>query len=251
MVTYVFATILAVQQAPARDSLLARGIRLAALEPARALVCFEAILAGDSSDVEAGWRAAIARADLAEAFPGPRNQARRDSLLDQAQLSARRAVRLAPADPNALFTLGMVLGWTALERSGKERVRLSAEIRELALRALAADSTHDGAHHLLGRWHYEVRRLSGFQRFIARTFLGGGVLGQASWAAAQRHLERAAALDSTRIYHRLDLAQVLMARKQPAAARAELERLLALPVRVAADSSYRRQAQELLSRLLQ
>lgn len=236
-------------QGPSRDSLMAEGIRLAGMAPAEGLGRFDAVLALDSLDVEANWRAAVARNDLAQQLTAKAARPRRDSLLAQAQEHARRAVRLAPDAPYPLFVLGMVLGNTALTRGTKEKVRMATEIRSLGLRAVAADSTNDGAQHLLGRWNYEVMSLSGFERFIAKSILGGGVFGQASWEEALRRMERAVALDPERIYHRLDLARVLAARKKTAAAQAELTRISALPAMVAADSTYRREAVELLAKL--
>ncbi|HTL06233.1 MAG TPA: hypothetical protein VL241_10825 [Gemmatimonadales bacterium] len=249
MIRYALLGILAGFQAPSRDSLLAEGVRLAASEPAAALRRFEAILAADSTDVAANWRAAIARSDLAAQRAAAAERAARDSLLAAAQQAARRAVRLAPGNPSALFALGLVLGNTALTRGLKQRVRLAVEIRDLALRALAADSLLDGAHHLLGRWNYEVMRLSGVERFVARNLLGGATFGAASWGEAQRELERAVALDSTRIYHRLDLARVYLARHDLEPARAQLLRIGALADRFAADTTLRRQAAELLRAL--
>lgn len=249
MITYVVASVLAAIQVPSRDSLLAEGVRLAAMQPAAALVRFEAILGRDSLDVEANWRAAIARNDLALPLTRKPDRPRRDSTLAMAQVTARRAVRVAPRDPWALFSLGLVLGNTALTKGSKEKIRMATEIRSLALRAVAADSNHDGAQHLLGRWNYEVMKLSGFERFVAKSILGGGVFGQASWEEARRRLERAVILDSTRIYHRLDLARVLAARRETAGARRELQRITSLPDRVVADSTYRREAIELLAKL--
>ena len=249
MITYAFAVLHALAQGPSRDSLLAEGVRLAGMEPAAALVRFETILARDSLDPAANWRAAIALNDLALPLTRKAERARRDSLLARGQRNARRAVRLAPGNAPALFALGLVLGNTALTRGTKEKVRMATEIHSLALRAIAADSTHDGALHLLGRWNYEVMRLSGFERFIAKSILGGGVFGQASWEEARRDLERAVSLDPERIYHHLDLARILAARNETAAARSELQRIAGLPNRVAADSTYRREAVELLAKL--
>jgi len=249
LITYVVAAVLAVIQAPSQDSVLAEGIRLSAMKPAEALGRFEMLLRADSLDVKASWRAAIARSDMALPLREKRDRPRRDSLFEQAQKDARLAVRLEPSNVNALFALGMVLGNTALTKGIRDKVRMSNEIRSLALRAVAADSTHDGAHHLLGRWHYEVMRLSGFERFIAKSILGGEEFGQASWSEAQRRLERAVALAPERIYHRLVLARILAARKETAAAAAELTRIAALPDQVAADSTYRREAEELLREL--
>jgi tetratricopeptide (TPR) repeat protein len=218
------------------------------MEPAAALTRFEAMLALDSSDVAANWRAAIALNDLAE-LTAANERPRRDSLLARAQQHARRAVRLAPEDARAQFALGLVLGNTALTRGLKQRVRLSVEIREVALRAIGLDSTLDGPHHLLGRWHQEVMKLSSLERFIARSLLGGGAFRQASWWEAQRQLELAVALDPSRIYHRLDLARVYLARKDTVAALIQLRTIDRLPDQVAADSRYRRTAGELLAQL--
>ena len=249
MKTYALGLILAALQAPSRDSLMADGVRLAPMEPGAALTRFAAILARDTLDPEANWRAAIALNDVALPLTRKVDRPRRDSLLARGQEDARRAVRLAPSDASSLFALGLLLGNTALTKGNKERVRMATEIHSLALRAIAADSTHDGALHLLGRWNYEIMKLSGFERFIAKSILGGAVFGQASWGEARHDLERAVALDPTRIYHRLDLARVLAARNEAAAAQSELRRIAGLPNRVAADSTYRREAVELLAKL--
>ncbi len=219
------------------------------MQPAAALIRFEAILASDSMDLQANWRAAVAFNDVAQPLTGKADRARRDSLLAKGEVTARRAVRIAPADAPALFALGLLLGNTALTKGTKEKVRMATEIHSLALRAVAADSNHDGAHHLLGRWNYEVMSLSGFQRFVAKSILGGAVFSQASWETARLNLEQAVRIDPERIYHRLDLARVLAARDETAAARSELRRIAGMPNRVAADSTYKREAVELLARL--
>lgn len=240
--------LLMVAQLGSADSLLEEGRRLAAMRPIEAAAIFERVLATDSTALEANWRAAIALSDRAELLP-PDSARRRDSLTLAATRYARRAVRLAPDSAASLFALGLVLGRAAVHRGLRERVRVAEEVRALAERAIAADSTHDGAHHLLGRWHFEIMRLSGFERLVARTLLGGKSLGQANWSSAERELTRAVALDSTRIYHRLDLAKLYLATGRPDLARAELERIATLPDRVAADPVYRAEARALLERL--
>jgi hypothetical protein len=221
VLTYLITTLLAAQALPGGDA-LAPGVALA-----------------DS---------AIAVSDAAVPLTRKADRMRRDSLFRVAESKARRAVALAPRDARTLFALGMVLGNAAMTRGLRDRLRSAKEVHDLAEQALAADSSHDGAHHLLGRWHYEVLQLSGFQRFFARTLLGAGVLGKARWEGARTHLARAVSLDSTRIYHRLDYARVLWALDQREAARAELLRIEGLPNRVPLDTLYRREAAELLRR---
>ena len=117
--------------------------------------------APDSAGTRAARDAAIAANDLAVQLTARADRPRRDSLLAAGLVSAREAVRSAPGDAGALFALALLLGNTALSRGIRERVRLAVEVRETALRALAADSSHDGARHILGRWNYEVMSLSG------------------------------------------------------------------------------------------
>jgi hypothetical protein len=232
-----------------RDSLLAEAIGLSAFEPAEAARRFEALTRRDSLDGEAHWRAAIAWSESASALTDMPDRPRRDSLNARAEVHARLALSLDSAGAWPAFALGLVLGKTALTKGIKARVRMAIEVRELAMRAVAADSTHDGAHHLLGRWHAEVRRLSAFERLIATTILGGGVFGQASWKSARAHLERAVVLDSTRIFHRLDLAAVCMDLEDYACAAAELRQVAELPERVAMDTTYKREGARLQARL--
>ncbi|HET9276004.1 MAG TPA: hypothetical protein VFN96_08035 [Gemmatimonadales bacterium] len=236
-------------QAPARDSLLADGIRLADREPGEAARRFEALAGQDSLDAEARWRAAIALNDAATLLDPKADRGRRDSLYARALKHGRRALALDSAGVWPAFALGVVLGNVALTRGLKERVRMAVEIRELALRAIAADSTHDGAHHLLGRWHAEVRRLSGLKRMVAKSILGAGAFGKASWAEARAHLERAVALDPARIFHHLDLGKICLDLGDLACAAAALRSAGELPARYAIDPEYQREAAGLLARI--
>jgi hypothetical protein len=150
---------------------------------------------------------------------------------------------------NGHFALAVAIGRASLTKGKKERVRRAAEIRSEALRAAAIDSTHDGAFHVLGRWHAEVMRLSGLSRLMAKAFLGGGVLGKASWQAATDDLERAVRLAPSRIYHRLDLAHVYVDRKRYADARAELRAIDSLPAAYFMDANYKKDAAALLQKI--
>lgn len=205
--------------------------------------------APDSLDADASWRTAIALSDEASLLMAKANRRRRDSLYALAAAHARRAERLDSTGAGPAFALGLVLGNVALTKGIRERVRLAVEVRRLALRALAADSLHDGAHHLLGRWHAEVRRLSGFERLIAKAVLGGGVFGEASWDSARTHLERAVALDSTRVFHRLDLARICFETEDLTCAHRQLGEAERLPEREPLDSVYKREAAALRGRL--
>jgi tetratricopeptide (TPR) repeat protein len=204
---------------------------------------------GPDSTAEANWRLALALVDSAKQIPEWIESPRRDSLYALAEERSRLAVAADPNDANAHFLLALSIGYASLTKSKKERIRRAAEIRAEALRAIELDPTHDGAYHVLGRWHAEIMRLSGFSRFFAKSFLGAGFFRQASWQAAVDNLERAVALDPTRIYHHLDLAEVYLRLKRVGDARAELQAVDTLPSRDVLDGRYKAEAAALLARL--
>jgi Flp pilus assembly protein TadD len=210
---------------------------------------YEAVLATDSLNSEANWRAAIALVDIGKQTPDNRKDKVRDSLYRQAEFYARRAVRQAPQDAGPHFALALALGKASMTRSARERVKSAKEVRTEVDRALEIDPNHDGAWHLLGRWHAEIERLSNIEEFFAKTLLGGKVFNEATWDEAIRCMRRAVELRPDYIFHRLDLAEMLLERKRPSEARPELEAIRDLPVLDAMDPAYQLRAAELLSRI--
>jgi hypothetical protein len=187
--------------------------------------------------------------DLGKQTPDSIESAARDSLYDLAVSYARRAVSANPDGADGHFMLANALGRRALSQGSRQRLRVSMEIRTEALRALSLDPTHAGAYHVLGRWHAEVMRLSAVERFVGRHFLGGGILQLASWDEAERNLHLAVQHGSDRVFHRLDLAQVLIDRERFPAARAELVHIGRMIPVEPMDTAYQREAALLLRRL--
>jgi tetratricopeptide (TPR) repeat protein len=210
---------------------------------------YEAILARDSLDSGANWRAAIALVDIGKQTPDNEKNRARDSLYRVAEGYARRAVRLAPDSAGPQFALALALGKVSLTLGSKQRVRYAKEVRDAALRAIAIDPNHDGAWHVMGRWNAEIERLSNLQEFFAKTILGGKVLGEASWDEAIRCMRRAVELRPDFIFHRIDLAEILLELKRPAEAKPELEAILALPDLDVMDPAHRNRAAVLLKRI--
>lgn len=216
---------------------------------AAALAAFEAALAIDSMDAAANWKAALTLVDMGKATPDSVRDPARDALYARAEVLARRAVVVDPGSADAHFVLANAIGRASLTKSKKERVRRAAEIHEVVLKALSLDQRHDGAYHVLGRWNAEIMRLSGVERFFAKSFMGGKVFGQAGWDEAVKYMERAVSLKPTWIYHRLDLAYVYVDRGRYADARAQLEAIPGLELADASDERYKRDAAALLERI--
>jgi tetratricopeptide (TPR) repeat protein len=221
----------------------------AARAPARALAHYRAALAHDSSSYEALWKAGRELVDLAKQIEGKDDSSKhlRDSLYTAARVYGEAAVRVNPGGADGHFTIGQALGRLSRTKGGKERVRFAKIIYDEGMQAIALDSTHDGAYHLVGAWHAEVKRLSGFQKFFAKALFGGGFLDKGNWEDAQRYLERAVALKPRNIFHRLDLAEVYVDLGKYSKAREQLTAIATLPIADVLDHEYQKEAAQLLA----
>ena len=191
---------------------------------------------------EALWKAAREIADVAKQLLGDSLKQRRDSLYSQGRSWAEAAIRVDSTEANGHFALALVLGRLSRTRGGKERVKFAKIIYDEAARAIQIDPGHDGACHIVGVWHAEVKRLSGFTRFFAKTLFGAGFMDRANWDSSVVYMERAAALNPPHIYHRLELAGVYLDVDSIAKAAEQLQAIEGLPVGDPMDPYYKRLA---------
>jgi len=224
------------------EAYLARNVELARAH-------YERALAIDSTEFEARWRLAEVILDIGKQTPDSVKSPARDSLYALAERVARIAVSVAPDSANGYYVLSAAIGRTSLTKSKKERVRRAGEIREFALRALAIEPNHDKATHILGRWNAEIMRLSSLERFFAKNFLGGKIFNAASWDSAVVYMDRAVALSSANIYHRLSLAEILVDMKRYGEARSHLAMIPDLPLYDVMDPQYKLDAAALRRRI--
>ncbi len=175
------------------------------MKPAEALVHYEAAVKTDSTNYEAQWKLSRNAADVAEFDT---DKGKQSQLYGEAEKAARAAIRLNPSDAEGHFYLARAIGRQALTKGVSERVKYAGIVHDEAEAALKANPNHPGALHALGRWNAEIMRLSGFQRFMAKNFLGGRVFNQANWDNARKDLEKAVELDPNRLTHHLDLGEV-------------------------------------------
>jgi tetratricopeptide (TPR) repeat protein len=160
---------------------------------------------------------------------------------------ARRAVDLNPRSAVNLLSLAICYGKLGLYSDTRTRIEYSRHVQEYAVQALALDPDYDYAHHVLGRWNYEVASLGFGTRVIVRLIYGG--LPAASTAEAVRHLQRATELSPHRPAHRVELGFALLADGQREAARQTFEQALAMPPVEKYDAESFRRARESLAEL--
>lgn len=227
--------LVAVSRAGAAQSateLVARGDSIGPLlHPDSALVYYRLALAQDSGSYEALWRTGRGYVDIARQIQARDDSSRRvrDSLYLLGSDYGYRAIRADSTAPDGHFVVALALGRLSRERGGREKVRYARIVYDEAATTLRIRPDHDGAHHILGAWHWEASKLSGANRFLAKAFLGGGFLNIAKRDSAVAHLERSVELNPGYLYHRIALAELYRRLKRYPDAVAQLEALPGLP----------------------
>lgn len=217
-----------------------------ARRPAAALGHYERAVQAEPRSYVALWKAAREAVDLGEFET---NIPTRTALYVRATDYARRAVAANANDAEGHFQLSRAVGRTALAASPRDRVKYAVEVREAALKALQFQPRHPGALHVLGVWNAEVMRLNGIARAMAKAFLGGQVLGSASWPEAIRYMELSIAVEPNRLVHHLDLARIYRDAGRRNEARAAYQAALRAPLQDANDDRYRESADDELKKL--
>ncbi|MEO6005582.1 MAG: hypothetical protein ABIZ04_02150 [Opitutus sp.] len=159
----------------------------------------------------------------------------------------KRAAELQPQNAVNVLSLAICYGKLGLYSDTRTKIEFSRLVRQYAEQALTLNPNYDYAHHLLGRWHYEVATLGAGKRFLVKLIYGE--LPPASTAEAVRHLQRAVELSPTLPSHRVELGFALLADGQREVAKVTFEQALALPIREKYDSEARQRATEALQKM--
>jgi len=211
-----------------------------------ALDAYQKALTIDPNNYDASWRAARSQVDLALTES---DADRRSAMYKTAQDEAARAVQVNPSGADGHFISAEALGRMALTLGARDRVKYAGKVRDQAMECLKIEPKHAGCLHVMGVWNAEVMRLNGFTRMIARNFLGGQVVSQASWANARNYLEQAVTNDPRRIVHRLDLARVYSDMGLTSLAKTEYQAVVSGELIDYNDPKYKAEAAEALKKL--
>ena len=218
----------------------------ASMNPSGAMRHYEEVLKTEPASYEALWKATREAVDLGEATS---DEKERDRLYAIAEQYARRAVEANPGDAEGHGQLARALGRKALSLRKRDQVRYAGDVRNAALDALKLVPKHALALHVMGMWNYNVLRLSGLTRLVARTFLGGKVFDSANWDDAQKYMEESVAAEPARLVHHLDLGRVYAARGARERAREQFEMVAQLPGGDFNDRRYKAEAMKELAAL--
>lgn len=176
---------------------------------------------------------------------------RRKDLLAEAERHARAAVVGQEHDIGRRYALAVVLGLRANSEGGQSTVRAAADMSNELEVILAADSSHAGARHMLGRLHAGVRRMNRVTRWLATNLLGGDALKRATWEAAELNLGYAEEHAPGVADHHLQLALLYRDTGRPALALAEIAHVRAFQATNALEVAVHAEAAEVWSELSQ
>ena len=118
---------------------------------------------------------------------------------------SRRAVALAPNDPEAQLSVAISYGKVLPLQGNSEGVENSRVIKAAAERAIKLDPRNDLAWHVLGRWYLNMADVGAVKRALARVVYGK--LPPATNDDAARCFEKAIALNPNRLMHYVELGR--------------------------------------------
>lgn len=230
----------AAESAALREALAAE----AGLQSERALRLFREADAAQPDNAFILYKIAKQYSDL---VPDQTTTAEQQTYARQGLAYAERASALEPDNAVYVLSLAICHGHLAVVADTRAKVSYSQLIKEEAERALQLDPDYAWAHHVLGRWHYEVAGLGRTARFFAQLLYGG--LPPASYEEGITHLERATELEPDELNHWLDLGFAYAAAGRTEPARTSWAHGLAMPSRGKHDETAKRRARRALAGL--
>ena len=118
---------------------------------------------------------------------------------------SRRAVALAPNDPEAQLSVAISYGKVLPLQGNSEGIENSRIIKAAAERAIKLDPRNDLAWHVLGRWYLNMADVGAVKRALAQVVYGK--LPPATNEEAARCFEKAIALNPNRLMHYVELGR--------------------------------------------
>jgi tetratricopeptide (TPR) repeat protein len=140
---------------------------------------------------------------------------------------AQRAAGCGPNDCDAQLSPAISYGKMLPMLPSKEQVEASPRIKAAVDRALALDPRNDTAWHVLGRWNRVLADISPLKRTLASALYGK--LPNGSLPEAERCLNKAIAIDPTRLMHYIELGRIYAQEGRKEDARRLINKGLAMP----------------------
>ncbi|KAG1657538.1 hypothetical protein FOA52_005424 [Chlamydomonas sp. UWO 241] len=164
-------------------------------------------------------------------MPGARSDSKRAAELNAKAVElAMQAVANDPECAVGHVALCVSRGRLALcVPDNRKKVNLARDAADDAATALRLDPSSDLAHHLMGRWHYEMAQLGPIVRYVVRVLFGAALM-QGTFPEALTHFRTAQTLCPVRLIHTVEVGRTLHKLGHTAEAASHLEAALAMDV---------------------
>jgi tetratricopeptide (TPR) repeat protein len=227
------------------DELLRRGDAYdQKLQPAEALKCYLPAEKADAENARILTRIARQYRHLMQDAKSKDEKMRLGRL---SLIYALRAAELAPNDCEAQLSPAISYGKMLPILSSKEQIDASPRIKASVDKALALDPRNDSAWHILGRWNRVLADIGAVKRTLAGAMYGKLPVG--SLPEAERCLNKAIAIDPTRLMHYIELGRVYAQEGRKEDARRLINKGLAMPNVEYPDAEMKAAGREALSKL--
>lgn len=160
---------------------------------------------------------------------------------------AEAAIKANPNGADGYFAMSVAQGRLALMNSGKEKIQAVKEIKANADKAIKLNPNHGYAWHVLGKWYYEVSKLSYVEKTAVKVMFGG--LPKATLADAIKAFEKSKQLVPDLTLNYLELARAYKDNGQKAKAIEYLKKLPSLPNKTFDDARIKTKGAAMLKEL--
>ena len=160
---------------------------------------------------------------------------------------ARRAVTLAPNDPEAQLAVAISYGKLQPFESIREKLEAARIIKDAADRVIRLDPSSDLGWHVLGRWHMAFADVSPAKRALAQ--MTYGKLPESTYEDAAKCFEKAIEINPNRLMHYIELGRAYAHMGRTNDARRLISQGLAMRETEKDDPETKRQGKEVLASL--
>jgi tetratricopeptide (TPR) repeat protein len=196
------------------------------------------ICEADSTNFDSFWKYARSLNLMGETAPKDSQLA----IFEKARDASEHAISLKENHAELHFQLARATGKIALFHGIFKSASLAKLVKRECERAIELDSLHDGAWHILGRWHREVGKKSKFLRIP----MG---LGSANKEDALAFMQKAIEIKPDYINHHLEMGITYLKFKKKDQARSEFNTCLSLQKEIPLDDKYQAEAKEYLDKM--
>ncbi len=212
-------------------------------DEANALEKYKQLVALDSSDISALVKCTEFNCSIGERQKDKKLKA---NYFDSAAIFAQHAYKINARNADACYAVALVAAKkTETDDDNKKIIEDVKQIKIYADESLVINPNNARANYILGKWHFELIRLSWLKRAAIKTFYGG--IPDTQIDSAAYYMEKSRVDDPYFALDYLDLAKVYQYDHQPGKAIDVLNKLVKLPTRTFDDVAIKEEGKRMLA----